>query len=87
MFNTLISPMNVVGGSTFAPATCFRISATDFTVEASKYDSSAASSFISSNERHGVANGVIPLVHPAYVLSPLAEKFMVLTVAMSWGVV
>jgi hypothetical protein len=35
---------------------------------------------------HRTAKKVIPLVHPAYVLSPLEEKLKVLTVSTKWGV-
>ena len=72
-----------MGSSTFALVTCLLTSATDFKVDASKYSSSAKSSFIASAMRQGVVKMVMPLVHPAYVLSPLAEKLRDRMVAIS----
>ena len=72
-----------MGSSTFALVTCLLTSATDFKVDALKYSSSAKSSLIASAVRQGVVKMVMPLVHPACVLSPLAEKLRDLMVAIS----
>ena len=65
---------------------CFRMSATDLSVEAAKYLSSAKSLLNASAVRYGTVNMVMSFVQPAYVLSPFDEKLKVLTVAISWGV-
>ena len=62
------------------------MSATDLSVNASKQASLSASSFMDSIDRHGVAKMVIPFVHPACVLSLLAEKFIDLTADSSCAV-
>ncbi len=65
---------------------CLRMSAGNFNVAWSKYPSSAVSSFMALTNYHGVPSGVMPLVHPAWVLFPLAAKLSDFVVATNCGV-
>jgi hypothetical protein len=65
LLSTHTTPWRDVGSSTFALVTCFRMSATDLRVAASKYSSSARSSFIASAVRHITAKMAMPFVPPA----------------------